>query len=130
MTDIAYGEVTGFKCINCRHDWRPYYEGSTKTYTDKELKEVAGKTVTYNGKEIPYYEATQIQRKMERQIRQDKKDIAGLEGSLLSNNKDLDIKKVKQNLQQAKLTMKLHNTAFNDFLEQTSFKKDYSRLKI
>ena len=96
LNDIGYGEATGFKGVNCRHDWRPYYEGSSKTYTDRELKEMADKTVTYNGKEIPYYEATQMQSKMERQIRQYKKEISALQGSLLSNNKDLDVNKIEQ----------------------------------
>ena len=130
LSDIGYGEVTGFKGVNCRHDWRPYYEGSTRTYTDKELKEMSNKTVTYNGKEIPYYEATQIQRKMERQIRQNKKDIAGLQGSLLSNNKNLDVKKIKEELRQAKMVMQSHNKTLNEFLNQTEFKKDSSRLTV
>lgn len=130
LSDIGYGEVTGFKGVNCKHDWRPYYEGSTKTYTDKELKEMEEKTVTYNGQKIPYYEATQIQRKMERQIRQDKKDIAGLQGSLLSNNKDLDINKIKQQLEQTQIKMQEHNKTLNEFLNQTRFRKDNSRLTI
>lgn len=130
LEDVGYGTVTGFKGVNCRHDWRPYYEGSTRTYTDKELKEMANETVTYNGKQIGKYEASQIQRKIERQIRQDKKDIAGLQGSLINTNKDLDRNKIKQELEQAKLTMKLHNTTLSGFLEQTGFRKDYSRLTV
>ncbi len=130
LRDIGYGEAKGFKGVNCRHDWRPYYEGSTRTYTDKELKEMAEKTVTYKGKEIPYYKATQIQREMERQIRQDKKDIAGLQGSLLSNSKDIDIKKIKEELRQAKTVMQTHNTTLNEFLRQTGFRKDSSRLTV
>lgn len=130
LTDIGYGEVTGFKGINCRHDWRPYYEGSTRTYTNKELNKMKNETVVYNRQQLSKYEAQQTQRKMERQIRQDKKDISGLQGILTSNNKVLDINKVREELEQAKLTMKLHNTAFKEFLEQTGFRKDYSRLKI
>lgn len=129
LTDIGYGEATGFKGINCRHDWRPYYEESTRTYTDKELKKMANETVTYNGQQLSKYDAQQIQRRMERTIRQDKKDIAGLQGVLTSNDKNLDINKVKQDLEQAKTTKQLHITALNDFLEQTNFRKDYSRLK-
>lgn len=49
LDDIGYGEPTGFKGVNCSHDWRPYYKGSTKTYTDKELEEMANEKVTYNG---------------------------------------------------------------------------------
>ena len=76
LDDIGYGEVTGFKGVNCRHDWMPYYKGSTRTYSNKELNDLKNETVTYNGKQISKYEATQIQRKIERKIRQDKKDIA------------------------------------------------------
>lgn len=40
LEDIGYGTVTGFKGVNCRHDWMPYYKGTTRTYTNKELKEL------------------------------------------------------------------------------------------
>ena len=53
----------------------PYYKGSTRTYTIKELNELKNEKVTYNGKQISKYDATQIQRRMERQIRNDKKEI-------------------------------------------------------
>ena len=32
---IGYGEVTGFKGANCRHDWYPYFEGSSKSYSNE-----------------------------------------------------------------------------------------------
>lgn len=130
LTDIGYGEATGFKGINCRHDWRPYYEGSTRTYTDKELKEMANETVTYNGQQLSKYDAQQIQRRMECTIRQDKKDIAGLQGALTSNNEDLNIEQVQKELQDTQAKIKLHNSIFNNFLDKTGFRKDYSRLKI
>ncbi len=130
LDDIGYGTATGFKGINCRHDWRPYYKGSTRTYTDEELEKMANEKVTYNGKEISKYEASQMQRKMERQIRQDKKDIAGLQGALTNNNKDLDIQKLQEKLRQTKTEMQQHNTSLNDFIEQTKFRKDYSRLTV
>lgn len=130
LSDIGYETVTGFKGVNCYHDWRPYYKGSARTYTNKELKQMNNEKVTYNGKQISKYDAKQMQRNMERQIRQDKKDIVGLQGVLTSNNIDLDINKIQQELEQKKLTMKLHNTALNSFLDKTGFKKDYSRLQI
>lgn len=129
LDDIGYGEVTGFKGVNCRHDWYPYYAGSTKTYTQEQLNDWKNEKVNYNGKDISKYEATQIQRKMERTIRQDKKDIAGLNGILTSNNQEL-IKETQDKLIQAKQKMQLHNSAFNNFLNQTGLEKDYTRLKI
>lgn len=129
LDDIGYGEVTGFKGVNCRHDWYPYYEGSTRTYSNQELQELKNEKVTYQEKQISKYEASQIQRRMERTIRQDKKDIAGLNGILTSNNQEL-IEETQDKLIQAKQKMQLHNSAFNNFLNQTGLEKDYTRLKI
>ena len=129
LDDIGYGEVTGFKGVNCRHDWYPYYAGSIRTYSNQELQELKNEKVMYQEKQISKYEATQIQRKMERTIRQDKKDIAGLNGILTSNNQEL-IEETQDKLIQAKQKMQLHNSAFNNFLNQTGLEKDYIRLKI
>lgn len=130
LKDIGYGEITGFKGINCRHDWIPYIEGMTRTYTEKELKELKNETVTYNGKQISKYDATQIQRKMERKIRQDKKEIAGLQGILTSNADKEIIDNAKLKLVENKIKLRNHNNTLNEFLEQTKFRKDSSRLYI
>lgn len=131
LSDISYGEATGFKGVNCRHDWRPYYKGSSRTYTDKDLKNMANEKVTYNGKEISKYEATQIQRKMERQIRYDKKEIAGLEGILTSKTTDNKlIEASKSEFAKRSLIYKAHQNQLKDFLTQTSLKKDDTRVYI
>ncbi len=131
LSDIGYETATGFKGINCRHDWRPYYKGSTRTYTDKELKDMANETVIYNGQKIKKYDAQQMQRSIERQIRQDKKDIAGLQGILTSNNKDNKlIEKTRIDLINTQSKLKLHSSLLNDFIEQTKFRKDNSRLMV
>lgn len=131
LKDIGYGTATGFKGINCRHDWYPYYKGSTRTYTDKQLKKWQDEKITYNGEEISKYEATQIQRKLERQIRKDKKELAGLKGVLTSDNKDsklLEDTKIQLLNKQNKL--KQHNAVLNDFVKQTDSRKDYTRLYV
>lgn len=131
LDDIGYGTATGFKGVNCRHDWYPYHKGSSRTYTEKQLKEWQNEKVTYNGKEYSKYDATQIQRKMERQIRQDKKDIAGLQGVLTSNNKnDKLIEDTKVQLINKQNKLKQHNATLNDFVEQTNSQKDYTRLYV
>ena len=130
LKDIGYGEVTGFKGVNCRHDWYPYYEGSSMTYSKAELDKFKNETVTYNGEKIPKYEATQIQRKIERQIRADKRIVNALEREITSENKSLDINQVRQDLEVAKTKYKLHNSILNDFLDQTNLNKDYTRLRI
>lgn len=131
LDDIGYGEPTGFKGVNCRHDWYPYLKGSSKTYTKKQLNEWKNEEVIYNGKQVSKYDSTQIQRKMERQIRQDKKDIAGIKGVLTSNNKDnAIIEQAKKELQSKQNKLNEHNTILNDFIKQTDNKKDETRLYV
>ncbi|MFR1777199.1 MAG: phage minor capsid protein [Clostridia bacterium] len=129
LRDIGYGEVTGFKGVNCRHDWHPYLEGSARTYSQEQLNAWKNEKVEYNGKKISKYEATQIQRKMERQIRNDKKQLAGLQGILKSNMNDNKlILETKTNFAKRSLIYKTHQNELDDFIKQTSLVKDNSRL--
>lgn len=130
LKDIGYGEATGFKGVNCHHDWYPYYEGSSRTYTQEQLDAWENEIVTYNGKEYSKYEATQLQRAFERKIRQDKKDLKAQQAILTSNNKDIDIEQVQNEIRNIKATQKDHNAQLNDFLNQTGLRKDNSRLVI
>ena len=130
LRDIGYGEVTGFKGINCRHDWYPYYKGSTRAYNNKQLKEWKNEKVTYNGKKISKYDATQIQRKMERQIRQDKKDLRAQQAVLTSKDKNIDIDQVQAEIRNIKAKQNNHNAHLDDLLNQTGLRKDINRLFI
>ena len=130
LDDIGYGEVTGFKGINCRHDWYPYYKGSSRTYSKEQLSEWQNEKVEYNGKKICMYDATQKQRAFERQIRQDKKDLKAQQAILTSNDKNIDIGQVQNEIRNIKATQKDHNAQLNDFLSQTGLNRDNSRLVI
>ena len=94
LRDIGYGEATGFKGINCRHDWYPYYKGSSRTYSNSQLKDWRNEKVEYNRQKISMYDATQKQRYFERQIRQDKKDLRAQQAILTSKDKKIDIEQV------------------------------------
>ena len=130
LRDIGYGEATGFKGINCRHDWYPYYKGSTRTYTQKELNKWKDEKVEYNGKKITKYEATQKQRYFERQIRQNKKELKAQQTILTSNDENIDIKQVQDEIRNIKANEKANKEALDDFLKQTGLRKDNSRLVI
>ena len=130
LRDIGYGEATGFKGINCRHDWYPYYKGSTRTYTQKELNKWKNEKVEYNGKKISKYEATQKQRYFERKIRQNKKDLKAQQAILTSNDENIDIKQVQDEIRNIKSSEKANREALDDFLKQTGLRKDNSRLVI
>lgn len=114
----GYGTVTGLCGANCRHNFYPFYEGiSERAYSEAELKALKDKTVTYNGKEIGKYEATQIQRKIERNIRRWKREKIGLEVA-------------GRDTQEAAAKLKYWRDEMKNFIEQTGLKRQYSREEI
>ena len=132
LTDIGYGTPTGFKGINCRHDWFPFFEGiDERTYTDKELKELNNQTVRYNGQDIKIYDARQMQRGLERSIRENKRQLAGLNGILTSNtdNKEL-IEEAKSKFSLKSVELKQKESILKEFSEQTGLKRDRAREMI
>lgn len=80
------GAVDGLEGANCRHRRFPWVEGvSERTYTDEQLAHIDdGLGCTFDGKTYTAYEATQMQRRIERTIRKQKRlknaySAAGLE---------------------------------------------------
>lgn len=68
--DIGYGSVTGFQGANCRHNWYPFFEGASEpNWSAKKLAFYENQKLTYNGKTMSYYDATQAQRALERRVR-------------------------------------------------------------
>lgn len=81
----GYGTGEGLGGYNCRHSWFPYFEGMERAYSRKELQQINSKTVTYQGKKITQYEASQIQREIERKIRYWKRQSSALDAAGLEN---------------------------------------------
>lgn len=69
------GYVDGLEGANCRHRRFPWVEGvSERTYTDEQLARIDdGLGCEYDGRKYTAYEATQMQRRVERQIRAQKR---------------------------------------------------------
>ena len=72
------GAVDGLEGANCRHRRFPWVEGvSERTYTDEQLKHIDdGHGCTFDGKDYTAYEATQMQRRIERTVRKLKREKA------------------------------------------------------
>lgn len=69
--ETGYGTVTGLKGVNCTHDFYPFWEGVS--IIPEDIKEP--KPVKVKGREYTYYQASQKQRRMERDIRATKREI-------------------------------------------------------
>lgn len=72
------GAVNGLEGANCRHRRFPWVEGvSERTYTDEQLEHIDdGHGCTFDGKDYTAYEATQMQRRIERTVRKLKREKA------------------------------------------------------
>jgi hypothetical protein len=103
---------------NCRHSHYPFFKGiSENAYKQATLDEYANETVTYNGKEMSYYDATQIQRKFEREIRKARREQAALEAA----GRDSFEEQAKARELRAGL---------KDFLKQTGLSRKYERERM
>lgn len=64
------GAVDGLEGANCRHHRHAFLEGvSERIYTDDELANIDPPPVEFEGRTYSAYEATQMQRKIERTVR-------------------------------------------------------------
>lgn len=116
-TATRYGHGDGLGGWNCRHNFHPYVHGAPRTWSDKALKDLDKKDIEYNGVKYTEYEASQIQRKIERDIRSLKRQVAALE----AGGGDASAERAK---------LRKANKAYTDFTEQTGLKKQTARTKI
>lgn len=129
LSDIGYGTGPGFKGWNCRHDWYPFFEGiSERAYSDQQLKEFSDKKVVYNGKEIDYYEATQMQREMERRIRATRRELNGYNAAI-QNADDLTGAEIQKDFDKAAVKLKRQEAAYKDFSYKTGIGTQNDRLQ-
>lgn len=113
----GYGSAGGLGGVNCRHNFHPYIPGTSRAYTDEQLKELDKKKINYNGEPYTEYEASQIQRGIERDIRAAKRTVAALEAAGLDSSAE------RKKLCDAQ-------KSYTDFTNQTGFKKQQARTKI
>lgn len=118
VLSTGYGTGAGLCGWNCRHSFYPFFEGiSENAYNQAELDSYANKTVTYNGKEIPIYDATQMQRGIERKIRLWKRKEGALDAGGFDN--EAETAKVKE-----------WQSRMRDFIKQTGLQRQSVREQV
>lgn len=128
--DIGYGDVRGFMGANCRHNWHMFFPGSQRAYTQDELDAMRDINVTYNGETIPYSEAVQKQRSMERGISKIKDSLVCIDEA--RKNAESDELKGELNIEFSNLSVKLKTkeNKLKDFTNQTGLKRDKFREQV
>lgn len=131
LSDIGYGTGDGFKGWNCRHDWYPYFEGSTRMYSEKDLKELDAKNIEFpDGSMHTLYEAEQYQRALERRIRQTKRTLAACEEALGNlSDKEL-LGNLKKEFNRHSVKLKQQQSELNAFCRKTNLLPDNSRTQV
>lgn len=127
----GYGRADGLGGVNCRHNFHPYVPGTSRAWDDKALAKLEEKKVTYNGEPCTEYEANQIQRKIEREIRKQKRTVAALEEAekaLIAEGKDAS--EVQKEIQSTRKKLREGQKSYTDFTDQTGIRKQSARTQI
>lgn len=113
----GYGRADGLGGINCRHNFHPYVPGTSRAYSDKDLAELDKKKVEYNGKMYTEYVASQIQRRIERDIRKNKRTISALEAA-------------GEDAGEYRAKLRDSQKEYTDFTNQTGIRKQSARTQV
>lgn len=117
-TSTGYGTGAGLCGWNCRHNFYPYFEGlSKRAYTGQQLKDFEKKEISYKGKDYTRYEASQIQRELERRIRKSKREYLALDAA-------------GQDTTQTAAILSKRRQALKDFLNETGLRQDSFREQV
>lgn len=131
LSDIGYGTGDGFKGWNCRHDWFPYFEGSTRMYSDKDLKELDAENIEFpDGSMHTLYEAEQYQRALERRIRQTKRTLAACDEALNNLSDEELLNNLQKEFNWHSKKLKRQESELNAFCRKTDLLPDNSRTQV
>ena len=128
LDDIGYGTVTGFQGANCRHNWFPFIEGvSERNWSEAQLELLNSTTVEYNGQEVSYYDAEQMQRAKERRVRKYKRQYL-MQKAVAAAAADTETRQgAETGMRTAAMRLQAARRDLDDFLDQTGLKKQQDR---
>ncbi len=115
------GAVDGLEGANCRHRRFPWVEGvSKRTYTDEQLEHIDdGLGCTFDGKTYTAYEASQMQRRVEREARKLKREKAAYKAAGL-----------REEEQAVNIRMRRLNAKYKAFSAAAGLPEQRERMKV
>lgn len=131
FSETGYGTGAGLCGWNCRHNFHSYWPGiSVPTYTDKMLADYNAKKYEYNGEKLTDYECSQMQRSMERKIRETRRQLTACNAVMDSTADDALKAKFKMEFENKSVRLKAQEANLKDFCRKTSRRVDSSRLQV
>lgn len=118
VTATGYGTGAGLGGWNCRHNFFPFFPGlSKRAYTNEMLAQLDAKEISYQGKDYTRYEASQMQRALERKIRKAKREYLSLDAA-------------GQDTAESAVKLRRARAQLNDFLKETGLRQDNFREQV
>lgn len=118
VTATGYGTGAGLGGWNCRHNFFPFFPGlSKRAYTEQMLAQLDAKEISYQGKDYTRYEASQMQRALERKIRKAKREYLSLDAA-------------GQDTAESAVKLRQARAQLNDFLTETGLRQDNFREQV
>lgn len=131
FSETGYGTGAGLCGWNCRHNFHSYWPGiSVPAYTDKMLADYNAKKYEYNGEKLTDYECSQMQRSMERKIRETRRQLTACNAVMESTADDASKAKFKMEFENKSVRLKAQEADLKDFCRKTSRRVDSSRLQV
>lgn len=119
----GYGTGEGLCGWNCRHNFYPFVEGvMERTYTDAELESMKPENrpkIVFEGKEYDDYQAAQMQRRVEREIRKQKRLKTAYEAAGLTDEATA-----------ANIRLRRLNQKYKAFSKAAGLPKQSERMKV
>jgi len=129
--DIGYGTGDGFGGWNCRHDWFPFIEGvSSRVYSDERLAELNARNIEYNSKMYTEYEIDQMQRALERDIRQRKRAVSAADTAVKNAPDEATAQQMQELFTAESVKLKKAEKELGSFLDQTGNLPDSTRVWV
>lgn len=128
LKEIGYGTGDGFGGWNCRHDWFPFFEGiSSRAYSNQRLKDLNARNIEYNGKMYSEYEIDQMQRALERKVRERKRAVSAADTAVKNASDDQTANQMKAFFTEQSVKLKQAEKNLSDFISATGNLPDGTR---
>jgi len=119
-TEGEWYSANGIITHNCRHSQYPFYEGISENVYNQEMREqLANKTVTLNGVEMSQYDASQVQRGLERKIRFWKRRKIAIDATGLDIDTSVETTKIRY-----------YQSQLREFVRQTKLPRQNVREQV
>ena len=127
----GYGDITGLCGVNCRHTFYPYWPGISKpAYSAEKLAEYENHRVEYEGIEYTDYEASQIQRGMERSIRATRRELASTDAARKASEDEAVRKALNDDFTLFAKKLKEQEKRLKSFCRQTNRDYESDRVQV